>query len=75
MTRKTVLVVNADPKVEEMLSDVLKDWTIQHASDNRAVLALAENKKFDLILTGESTSGKEDLELLHKIRRLHPTHA
>jgi anti-sigma regulatory factor (Ser/Thr protein kinase) len=72
MTPKTVLVVNADPKVEEMLSDVLKDWTIQHASDNRAVLALAQNKKFDLILTGESTSGKEDLELLHKIRRLHP---
>lgn len=72
MTRKTALVVNADPKVAEMLSDVLKDWTIQHAGDNRAVLALAERKQFDLILTGESTSGEEDLELLRKIRRLHP---
>jgi DNA-binding NarL/FixJ family response regulator/anti-sigma regulatory factor (Ser/Thr protein kinase) len=72
MTRKTGLVVNADPKVEEMLSNVLEDWTIQHASDNRAVLALAEKKPFDLILTGESTSGKEDVELLRRIRRLHP---
>ena len=41
MTRKTVLVVNAEPKVEEMLENSLEDWTIQHASDNRAVLALA----------------------------------
>ena len=75
MTRKTVLVVNADPKVEEMLSNVLEDWTIQHANDNRAVLALAEKKRFDLILTGESTSGKDDVELLRKIRRCIRTHA
>ena len=72
MTRKDVLVVNADPKVEEMLSNVLEDWTIQHASDNRAVLALAEQKQFDLILTGQSTSGNDDVELLRKIRGLHP---
>jgi len=60
------------PRLRRCFQTVLKDWTIQHAGDNRAVLALAEKKQFDLILTGESTSGKDDLELLLKIRRLHP---
>jgi CheY-like chemotaxis protein len=72
MPRKNVLVVNADPNVEEMLSNVLEGWSIEHACSNRAVLALAEKKQFDLILTGESTSGKDDVELLRKIRGLHP---
>jgi len=35
-------------------------------------LKLAEASKFDLILTSEKTSGKEDVELLRAIRRVHP---
>lgn len=74
VSRKTVLVVDADPAVSEMLSAVLspKGWSIQNAPDNRAVLDLIERRPFDLIITGERTSGREDVELLHKIRRVRP---
>jgi anti-sigma regulatory factor (Ser/Thr protein kinase) len=33
---------------------------------------MAGSKNFDLILTSEKTSGKEDIELLRKIRRIRP---
>lgn len=73
MPRKTAVVVNADPQVEALLSGVLKseDWSMLHVPDNLAVFAVAEEKRFDLIVTGQNTSGKEDVELLRKIRRVH----
>jgi anti-sigma regulatory factor (Ser/Thr protein kinase) len=57
-----------------MLSQILgpKQWIIQDAADNVAALRLVEARKFDLILTGERTSGKEDVEFLRKIRGIHP---
>jgi DNA-binding NarL/FixJ family response regulator len=71
---KTALVVDADPQVEAVLISTLdpQSWAIQHAQDNRAVLAIAETKPFELILTSEKTSGKEDVDLLRKIRRVRP---
>jgi DNA-binding NarL/FixJ family response regulator len=71
---KTVIVVDADPRVEAVLRFALKPevWGIQHAPDNLTVLARAETEPFDLILTSEKTSGKEDVELLRKIRRVRP---
>jgi anti-sigma regulatory factor (Ser/Thr protein kinase)/CheY-like chemotaxis protein len=67
-------VVDADPAVEALLTSTLdpESWSIQHAPDNRAVLALVEKKPYDLILTSEKTSGQEDVNLLRKIRRVHP---
>jgi DNA-binding NarL/FixJ family response regulator/anti-sigma regulatory factor (Ser/Thr protein kinase) len=74
LPQRTVLVVNADPEVESMLSSVLRpeDWSMLHAPDNNAALALAEEKPFGLIITGQNSSGREDVELLRKIRRVHP---
>jgi anti-sigma regulatory factor (Ser/Thr protein kinase)/ActR/RegA family two-component response regulator len=71
---KTALIVDADHQVGELLARILdpETWSIQHAADNRAALALAEARAFDLILTGEKTSGREDVELLRKIRRVRP---
>jgi anti-sigma regulatory factor (Ser/Thr protein kinase) len=40
--------------------------------DNRAAFLLAQRKTFDLILTSQNTSGREDIELLRKIRRVRP---
>ena len=50
---KTALVVDADPQVEAILRNALKPdpWVIQHAPDNKAALAQAETRAFDLILT------------------------
>jgi anti-sigma regulatory factor (Ser/Thr protein kinase) len=49
-----------------------EQWTIVHASDNRDALKLAEASAFDLIITGAKSTGKEDIELLRKIRRVRP---
>ena len=71
---KTALIVDADPKVEKVLTRALDPqvWSIQHAPDNRTVLGLVEAKPYDLILTSEKTTGKEDVDLLRRIRRVHP---
>ena len=71
---KNVLLVDADPRIEELLASVLDRGAsvIHHAPDNASVLALAQTKAFDLILTGEKTSGAEDVELLRRIRRVRP---
>jgi len=71
---KNVLLVHADPRIEELLASVLDPgaWVIHRAPDNASALVLAETKRFDLILTGEKTSGAEDVELLRRIRRIRP---
>jgi DNA-binding NarL/FixJ family response regulator len=72
--RQIALVVDPAPEVGGMLSSILvpKGWGIEQAPDNLAALAQVEAKPFDLIITSARTSGKEDIELLHKIRRLRP---
>ncbi len=47
-------------------------WSVRHAPDNRAALTLAQASPFDLIITSEKTSGREDVELLRQIRRVRP---
>ena len=71
---KRVLVVDPDPDVNGVLSNVLKsgEWTIVHAADNQAILKFTETEPLDLIITGAKTSGREDVELLRKIRRVRP---
>lgn len=71
---RNALVVDADPQIETLLSSVLKpdSWAVQHAPDNLAALTLVQAKAFDLIVTSEKTSGKEDVELLRRIRHVRP---
>lgn len=68
---KDVLVVDADPELRTFLASILKPelCAIHYVSDNHVALARAQAKAFDLILTSEKTSGREDVELLAKIRR------
>jgi CheY-like chemotaxis protein len=71
---KRVLVVDRDPDVTEVLSNVLKadEWDIVDAADNQAVLELTEKAHFDLIITGAKSTGSEDVDLLRQIRNLRP---
>jgi anti-sigma regulatory factor (Ser/Thr protein kinase)/CheY-like chemotaxis protein len=71
---RTALLVHGEPQIETRLREILgpDGWAIQHAPNNAAALVLSQRKKFDLILTSEETSGREDIELLRKIRRIHP---
>jgi len=71
-SQKTVLVVGPDTEFTAMVAPTLPGWKIERADNNLAALALVEARHFDLVLTGENTSGKADVELLHKIRRVRP---
>ncbi len=67
-------MVDADPQVESLLSGILEpgQWSIVHAPDNKTALKMAETRGFDLILTSEKTPGREDVDLLRKLRRVRP---
>jgi len=71
---RTALLVGGDLGVDSQLRRILEPglWALQHASDNAAALAMATRKNFDLILTSEKTSGKEDVDLLRKLRCMRP---
>jgi anti-sigma regulatory factor (Ser/Thr protein kinase)/CheY-like chemotaxis protein len=74
LRRKAAVAVDADPKVIRVLRSVLnsEEWSIVPVPDNATVLKLGQNKPLDLIITGARTSGSEDVDLLHKIRRVQP---
>jgi anti-sigma regulatory factor (Ser/Thr protein kinase)/CheY-like chemotaxis protein len=74
LRRKAAVAVDADGQVIGVLRSVLKwgEWDIVHVPDNATVLKLGQNKSLDLIITGARTSGSEDVDLLHKIRRVQP---
>jgi anti-sigma regulatory factor (Ser/Thr protein kinase) len=42
------------------------------AQDNKTVLGRVRIRPYDLIITGEKTPGREDVELLQKIRQVRP---
>ncbi len=74
MVSRKAIVISDDAPVKSMLRQILEpqQWIIQEAADNSEALQLVEAGKFDLILTSEKTSGKEDVEFLLKIRSIHP---
>jgi anti-sigma regulatory factor (Ser/Thr protein kinase)/ActR/RegA family two-component response regulator len=69
-----VLIVESSPEVNQLLSGIFdpNQWAIQFARDNKDALRLVHESIFDLIITGERTTGKEDLKLLHQIRIVRP---
>ena len=71
---RSALVVGEDPHIDEHMRRILEPglWTLRHVSDNTAALLMAATKNFDLILTSEKTSGREDVELLRRLRRIRP---
>jgi DNA-binding response OmpR family regulator len=71
---KKLLVVDPERKVNHVLNRLASDqgWSILRAPDNQAALSGIEVCPFDLVITGQKTSGREDLELLRKIRRIRP---
>jgi DNA-binding NarL/FixJ family response regulator len=72
--QRDALLIDADPDVRELLWHLLDPlvWNIRHAPDNETALELAGAKHFDLIITSEKTSSKEDIELLRKLRNIRP---
>ena len=71
---RIALIVDPEADIEDLLRRVLdpRSWAIQHVTNNEAALGLVQKQSFDLILTSQRTSGKDDIELLRKIRRVRP---
>lgn len=68
------LVVDAELDLKALLPAILKPdvWAIHYVPSNLAALEAAGGKTFELIITSERTSGREDVELLRKVRALRP---
>ena len=71
---KTALLVDPDPNIRRMLSAIFAPagWVVRTAQDNKVALALIHDTPIDLIVTGEKTPAREDVELLREIRRVRP---
>jgi len=69
---KSVLVIGRDHRVAEIVTDALPDWRLERAQDNKAALAMLRTQHFQLLLTGDETSGQQDVELLREVRRTRP---
>ncbi len=72
--RHRALIVDSSPELNQLLTNLFDhaDWTIHFAADNKQALSLAKDQPFDLIITGEKTTGQEDIELLRRLRMVRP---
>jgi anti-sigma regulatory factor (Ser/Thr protein kinase)/CheY-like chemotaxis protein len=70
--RKAALVVGGNRRVSDLVESALPDWVVEQTVDNRSALQLLRARAFDLVLTGEKTTGREDVELLREVRRVRP---
>ena len=71
---KRALTVDASHEITTLVRSALErqGWEILNVPSNIAALAEVERQSFGVIITSEKTSAKEDLELLRKIRSIHP---
>lgn len=74
MTPRAALVIDPEHEIIEKLSQILTppDWTLQTAPHNTAALELLQTTRFELIITGDKSSAREDVDLVRKIRKAHP---
>ena len=70
--QKSALVVGNEPDLAAEVSANLPSWKVERVASNRDAREAVETRPFDLIVTGEDTSGKADVELLRDIRRVWP---
>jgi two-component system response regulator AtoC len=70
--RKSVLVIGRDHRVAEIVAEALPDWQLERAEDNETALQMLRADHFNLLLTGDETSGQQDVELLREVRRTRP---
>jgi anti-sigma regulatory factor (Ser/Thr protein kinase) len=69
---KTVLAVGPDADLAGRMAAILPDWKIERVPDNISALVQLESRPYDLVVTGTETTGREDIELLRKIRLVRP---
>jgi anti-sigma regulatory factor (Ser/Thr protein kinase) len=58
--------------VASAAAKVLPAWKIARAANNKSALEMLRAQPYELVLTGEETSGRQDVELLRQIRIVRP---
>jgi CheY-like chemotaxis protein/anti-sigma regulatory factor (Ser/Thr protein kinase) len=68
------LIVRSSPEIDQLLASLFQKekWEIRFAAHNTEALQLAKLAPFDLIITGAQTPGREDIELLRRLRMVRP---
>lgn len=68
------LIVDSGPELNQLLRSLFQHdkWDVRIAAHNTEALELAKAQPYDLIITGERTPGKEDIELLRRLRLARP---
>ena len=71
---RQALLIDSSPELNRMLADLCDqhDWDIRSVKDNQEALELFQSHPFDLIITGERTSGQQDIEMLRRLRLVRP---
>ena len=71
---KSALVIAAAPATSAVLVKLFTQigWTVHEVPDNLSALASVEARPYDLVVTGDKTSAKEDIDLLRRMREIHP---
>jgi len=74
VTHHRALIVDSNPELNQLITGILaqEEWEVHLAVSNGLALEMAKAKPYDLIITGEKTTGMEDLELLRKLRLVRP---
>lgn len=70
--RKSALIIGRDALVAEIVASALPDWHLERTDDNESALRLLKSRPFHLVVTGDETSGQQDVELLREVRRTRP---
>jgi anti-sigma regulatory factor (Ser/Thr protein kinase)/CheY-like chemotaxis protein len=68
------LIVDSGPEMNQLLDGLFEreKWAIHHAKNNQDALELVRQRPYDLIITGECSTGQEDVDLLRKLRMMRP---
>jgi len=74
LTPRSLLLIEADPAVQEQLSGLLQrdDRHVQPVADSREALQLLRANPVDLIVAGPGRNGSDPLKLLRRVRSIRP---
>jgi two-component system, OmpR family, response regulator len=74
VSSRSLLFVDADPAVQELLKDLLsrEDRCIQSVADGHEALAILRQTPCDVILAGQGRNGFDQFQLLRRARAIRP---